>query len=277
MSAANPMRPLPYQILQRTQETADTFSLELAPLNGEAIAPFAAGQFNMLYVYGAGEVPISVSGDPGRPTALTHTVRAVGRVTQGMSRLQPGARLGVRGPFGVGWPLLEAEGRDVVIVAGGIGLAPLRPTIYHVIQHRERFGRVIILYGARSPRDILYLSDLQAWRSHLDIELRVTVDNADDKWRGYVGFVTQLVGRAPFDPDDTLAMICGPEVMMHYTIQELNRRGVPDAAIYVSMERNMQCGLGLCGHCQFGPTFVCKDGPVFRFDQIRRLFTIREL
>ncbi len=277
MNATNPMRPLPYQILQRTQETADTFTLELAPLNGEGVAPFAAGQFNMLYLYGAGEVPISVSGDPGRPGILTHTIRSVGRVTQGMSQLQPGDRLGVRGPFGAGWPLLEAEGRDVVIIAGGIGLAPLRPTIYHVIQHRERFGRVIILYGARTPRDILYLNDVQTWRSYLDIEVRVTVDNADEKWRGYVGFVTQLVGRAPFDPDDTLAMICGPEIMMHYTIQELNRRGTPDTSIYVSMERNMQCGVGLCGHCQFGPTFVCRDGPVFRFDQIRRLFTIREL
>lgn len=277
MNATLSMQPYPYRIVSRQQESADVFTLELAPTGGQAIMPFGAGQFNMLYVYGAGEVPISISGDPALPHRLIHTTRAVGKVTRAMSLLEPGEMLGVRGPFGAAWPLAEAEGRDVIFVAGGIGLAPLRPAIYHVVNNRLRFGRVAILYGTRTPADILFRQDIEAWRSHLDIELFITVDSADRQWRGNVGFVTQLVERTHFDPDDAIAMLCGPEIMMHYTIQELRKQGLREEDIYVTMERNMQCGVGLCGHCQFGPTFICTDGPVFQFSQIKHLLSVREI
>lgn len=277
MNSTLSLQPYLYRIVSRQQESADVFTLELAPTGGQAIVPFGAGQFNMLYVFGVGEAPISISGDPARPHILIHTTRAVGKVTRAMSRLEPGDMLGVRGPFGTAWPLAEAEGRDVVFVAGGIGLAPLRPAIYHVVANRLRFGRITILYGTRSPGDILFHQDIEKWRSHLDIEVSITVDNADSRWRGNVGFVTQLVGRARFAPDDSVAMICGPEIMMHYTLREFGKQGLRDEDIYVTMERNMQCGVGLCGHCQFGPTFTCTDGPVFRYDRIKHLFTVREI
>jgi NAD(P)H-flavin reductase len=226
----------------------------------------------MLYVYGVGEIPISVSGDPGSPLPIVHTTRAVGNVTKAMSGLKQGDIVGLRGPFGTPWPVEAARGKDVVIVTGGIGLAPLRPAIYHLLANRAQYGKIVILYGARTPNDILYKNEIAQWKARLDLDIHVTVDNATDRWHGNVGFVTTLVKRAPFDPHDVAVMICGPEVMMRYTIQELNQRGVSDDSIYVSMERNMQCGYGHCGHCQFGAHFVCRDGPVFRFDEIRPIF-----
>lgn len=269
---ADPMRPIPYRIIKRQRDTADTFTLDLVPHGGGALAPFGPGQFNMLYVYGVGEIPISVSGDPVAPTPIVHTTRAVGNVTKAMSRLRPGDIVGLRGPFGTQWPIEAARGKDVVIVTGGIGLAPLRPAIYALLGQRAQFGKIVILYGARTPHDILYEAEIATWKARLDLDVHVTVDNATDRWHGNVGFVTELVGRAPFDPHDVVALICGPEVMMRYTIEGLNQRGVADDAIYVSMERNMKCAYGLCGHCQFGPHFVCRDGPVFRFDAIRPIF-----
>ena len=273
----DPMLVHPYRIKRVIRETYDTFSLELVPEAGKERPLFEPGQFNMLYVFGVGEVPISISGNPDPAKPLLHTTRAVGTVTKAMQKLKAGDVLGVRGPYGVGWPVSRAAGQDVVIVAGGIGLAPLRPVLYHVLANRERFGKVALLYGARSPKDILFTRELERWRSRFDIEVFITVDRGTGDWRGNVGVVTTLIAKAPFDPRNCLAMVCGPEIMMRFTAVQLRKRGVADDRIFVSTERNMKCGIGLCGHCQMGAWFVCKDGPVFRYDAIADLFTRREI
>jgi NAD(P)H-flavin reductase len=275
----NPMIPVPCLVQRVRKETHDTFTLELEALNGTTDFSFAAGQFNMLYVFGVGEVPVSISGDPARAGTLIHTIRSVGSVTKAMQKLKRGDVLGVRGPYGTPWPVQAAEGSDVVIIAGGIGLAPLRPTIYHVLSHREKYGRVVLLYGARTPQDLLYVDELEKWRGKFDlgIDVLVTVDTAAGSWRGSVGFVTALIPKAQFDPGQAAVMMVGPEVMMRFTTLELQKRGVPLENIFLSMERNMKCGVGLCGHCQFGPTFVCKDGPVYRYDQIQPFLSVREV
>lgn len=269
---SDPMLPKAYRVRQRIRENADTFTMEMEAANGGAEYTFAAGQFNMLYVFGVGEIPISVSGDPRSSQTLVHTTRAVGAVTRAMSQLRPGDLLGVRGPFGSTWPVDRGAGGDVVIVAGGIGLAPLRPALYELLAKRDRYRRVILLYGARTQEDMLYRHELERWRARFDLEVYVTVDRATSRWHGNVGVVTGLVAHAPFDATNAVAMLCGPEVMMRHTVQGLQRRGIPADRIYLSMERNMKCATGFCGHCQFGPHFICKDGPVFRFDTIAAVF-----
>lgn len=266
--ADDPMRTESWRIMRVKRETYDTFTLELKSTNGEGSFQFLPGQFNMLYVFGVGEVPISISGDPTQPETLVHTTRAVGTVTKVMHELKRGESIGVRGPYGHHWPIGEAVGHDVVIVAGGIGLAPLRPALYHIVSQRELYGKVVLLYGTRSPEDILFRDELMHWRSRFDLDVFVTVDYGDESWRGNIGVVTNLIPKAPFDPLHTVAMVCGPEVMMRFTAMALAKRGVSNNNIYVSMERNMKCGIGLCGHCQFGPHFICKDGPVYPYSRI---------
>ena len=274
MQPGDGLLPLPVRVSRVRRETADVATLELTP-------PFAfaatAGQFNMLYMFGLGEVAISLSGDPGDEARVVHTVRAVGAVSRAITRVRRNQVIGVRGPYGSCWPVAESEGSDIVIVAGGLGLAPLRPVIYHVLARREHYGRVVVLYGARGPADILYRRELEAWRRRLDVEITVTVDHAVADWRGNVGVVPALIPRAPIDPDHAVAMVCGPEIMMRFTIDALRQRGLAPERIFISMERNMKCAIGLCGHCQFGPAFVCRDGPVFRFDRIAPFFDIREI
>jgi NAD(P)H-flavin reductase len=272
----DPMMPRQFQIQRIRRDTADTFSMELRPVSGPREFKFLPGQFNMLYVFGVGEVPISISGDPIKPEVLVHTTRAVGNVTKAMDSLKSGQTVGVRGPLGTSWPVKEAEGNDVVLVAGGIGMAPLRPVMYYVLEHRENYGKIVLLYGTRTPDDILYQKELEKWRSRLDLEIHITVDRGTSSWRGNVGVVTNLIGRAPFDHLNCTAMVCGPEIMMRFSALGLQKRGVEPDDIYVSMERNMKCGIGLCGHCQMGPLFVCKDGPIFRYSQVREIFTRRE-
>ena len=267
----DPMRTVPFRVTGLHVDNEDTFTLELAPPAGHELAPFKPGQFNMLYVFGVGEVPISISGDPDRPGTLVHTTREVGAVTRAMRGLRIGDAIGVRGPFGSSWPVEAAEGRDVVLIAGGIGLPPLRPALYHVLARRERYGRVLLLYGARTPEDLMFPDELTKWRAMFDLEVHVTVDRATGNWRGNVGVVTPIVKRAPIDPRRTIAMICGPEVMIRYACQELARRGVSPQDTYVSLERNMKCAVGLCGHCQLGGHLVCRDGPVFSYDQVERM------
>ncbi|TAK66077.1 MAG: Ni/Fe hydrogenase subunit gamma [Bacteroidetes bacterium] len=273
----NPMLPAPYVVQRVLRETHDTFTLELSPkttMNGFRFSP---GQFNMLYVFGVGEVPISISGDPSKTKTLIHTTRTVGTVTKAMYKLKRGYVLGVRGPYGTQWPIGEAVGNDVVVVAGGIGLAPLRPAVYQLLAQREKFGKIVILYGTRTPADILFRKELERWRSRFDLDVHITVDRAMSGWKGSVGVVTTLVPKAPFDPLNTTALVCGPELMMRYTVTELQKRGLQASDIYISMERNMKCGIGLCGHCQWGTEFICKDGPVFPFSEIKSLFAKREL
>ena len=275
-AVTDPMVPRPFRVERVVRDISDTFTLQLRPEEGRRAFPFAAGQFNMLYLFGVGEVPISISGDPGEPDRLIHTIRSVGTVTAGMAALKKGGVVGVRGPFGSAWPVEEAEGSDVVIIAGGIGLAPLRPVIYHVIANRGRYGRLRILYGARTPRDILFRGQLERWSGRLDTFVDVTVDRASGDWHGNVGVVTRLIAHGGFDPENTVAMVCGPETMMRFSLQALADRGVSGDRIYVSMERNMKCAVGFCGHCQYGGNFVCRDGPVFRYDRIEDIFAVRE-
>lgn len=273
----DPMTPAFYRVLKTRSETRDTFTVELEPPDGTRVFPYAPGQFNMLYAFGVGEVPISISGDPARPEILIHTIREVGAVTRAMRALKPGGVIGVRGPFGSSWPVEEAAGHDVVIVAGGIGLAPLRPALCFILNHREKYGRVVLMYGTRTPEDILFRKELERWRARLDLSVHVTVDRALAAWRGSVGVVTTIIPRGNFDPHNALAMICGPETMMRFTVLELQKRGMGLDQIYISAERNMKCAIGMCGHCQLGPTFVCKDGPVFRYDKIQNFLEIREI
>ena len=271
------MAPAPFRVEKRHRETADTWTLELEPVGGAAPIHPGPGQFTMLYAFGVGEVPISCSGAPGDTGPLVHTVRAVGPVSRAICDARPGTVLGVRGPYGNCWPVEAAEGGDVVVVAGGIGLAPLRMAILQVLANRERYGRVAILYGSRTPDDLLYAHEVERWRSRLDVEVGVTVDAAPQGWRGRVGVVTTLVARADFDPASTAALVVGPEIMMRFAALSLLDRGVPASAIHVSMERHMRCGIGLCGHCQLGPTLICRDGPVYTWEEVAPLIAVREL
>jgi len=273
----DPMLPMSYRIQRVRQETDDTFTLELLPEDSGERFSFAPGQFNMLYVFGVGEVPISISSDPDDAPMLKHTTRVVGTVTKAMRKLKHGETIGIRGPFGTHWPVEEAAGRDVVIVAGGIGLAPLRPALYRLMAEREKYRKIVLLYGTRTPEDMLYRHELEQWRGKFDLQIEVTVDRAASIWRGNVGVVTTMIPRAPFDPSNTFAMVCGPEVMMRFTVMELLKRGVVPERTYLSAERNMKCGIGFCGHCQYGPTFVCKDGPVFAFPRIASIIGKSEI
>ena len=276
-SPVDPMLPVPWRIVRRRQESADTFTWELRSDAARGPFLFAPGQFNMIYLPGVGEVPISISGDPDRPVRLVHTIRAVGSVTRRLEKLGEGDVVGVRGPFGGSWPIEDAEGDDVVFMAGGLGLAPLRPAIYHVLSHREDYGNVSILYGARSPKEILFAEQLQAWRGRFDLEVEVTVDIPTREWRGMVGVVTTTIPYAPFEPSATTAFVCGPEIMMRFCARNLEDRGVGPERIFLSMERSMKCGVVHCGHCQWGPHLICRDGPVFSYASIRDLLHVREL
>lgn len=268
--------PLLYRVGRKVRELADTVTLEFTPVSGER-PEYEPGQFNMLYAFGVGEAAISISGDPEQSGSFIHTVREVGAVSRAIARLEAGAVAGVRGPYGTGWPVEAAEGLDVIFVAGGLGLAPLRPAIYRVLANRGGFGRVSILFGSRNPGDILYRDELEQWRRRLDVDISVTVDHADRSWHGNVGVVPALIRRACFDPREAIAMVCGPEIMMRYTVSALQSAGVSDDRIFLSMERNMKCAIGLCGHCQFGPDFICKDGPVMAYSKLARVFTVREI
>lgn len=274
--AIGPMVPRPFVVSRRRQDTADTATLWLEPGDGEPLA-FAAGQFTMLQAFGVGEVPISISGDPAAPDLLQHTVRDVGSVSHAIATAPVGTTLGVRGPFGVGWDVATARGRDVVVVAGGIGLAPLRPALLDLAADRPAFGAVTLVYGARTPAEMLFPAELLSWATEREIDVLVTVDRADDTWHGRVGLVTALLDHAAFDPAACTVLVCGPEVMMRHTAYAFLDRGVPAADLRISMERNMKCGVGLCGHCQLRELFICQDGPVLGYDVLAPLMAGAEL
>jgi len=272
--ARRPPAPASFRVLRRRRETADTWTLDLEP-TGDTFE-FEPGQFTMLYAFGAGEVPISISGDPGRPETLVHTVRAVGLTTQAICSVRKGGSLVVRGPFGTSWPVEAAAGGDLVILTGGIGLAPLRPALYAALANRDAYGRLVLLYGGRDPEQLLYARELGRWERS-GVEVAVTVDQATGDWRGPVGVVTTLVPRAGLDPERTTALVCGPEVMMRFAVASLLKAGVAPERIHLSLERNMKCALGHCGRCVFGPFYVCGDGPVFPYPAVEHLLTIPEL
>jgi anaerobic sulfite reductase subunit B len=264
--------PVPYRVVARHADTADTVTIELSAA-GEPLPEFGPGQFAMLTAYGIGEVPISLSASRGRH--LIHTIRAVGAVTRALCAAAPGDVVGVRGPFGTRWDIGRARGHDVIVVAGGIGLAPLRPVVDLVLADRPAFGRVVLLIGARQPGDLLYPGDLRRWGTHMQVE--VIVDRAAPGWRGQIGLVTGLIAAAGIDPGDAVAFVCGPEVMMRATVTALRARGVDTGRVQVSLERNMRCGAGWCGHCQLGPLLICRDGPVVRWPVAEPLLTVGEL
>lgn len=274
----DPMIPQFAEIKKIFWETDDTFSLILdtSELN-HGNYNFKPGQFNMLYCFGIGESAISISSDPQKPRTIHHTIHRVGTVTGALSRLKKGDFIGVRGPFGSDWHVNEIKGYDILIAAGGIGLAPLRPVIYSLLRHRKDYGKIYILYGARSPLDLLYRVELEEWNKKLEVNVLTTVDRGDSSWKGNIGVVTNLFHYVKLDARATAAFICGPEIMMYYALQEALDFGIEEDKIFLSLERNMKCAVGFCGHCQYGPKFICKDGPVFSYPQIIDLFNKKEL
>jgi len=263
------------EIVPETGDTT-TYWLELIDKDIQAAYKFAAGQFNMLYLPGYGEAAISISSDPEKPDRIGHTIRFVGNVTHAISRLRVGQTVGLRGPFGTGWPVGDYKGYDIAIAAGGIGLAPLRPVLYQIINHREDYGKVVVLYGARTPSDLLYSREFADWEEK-DIRVMATVDRGDESWNGQVGVVPILFYKRRFDNENTAVFTCGPEIMMRFVVFEGLARRISPERIYLSMERNMKCGQGFCGHCQYGPYFICKDGPVYRFDQLEPYFNVEDI
>jgi NAD(P)H-flavin reductase len=268
------MVPSRHRVTSRVLETADTVTLGLEAVD-EPIPDHCPGQFSMLYAFGAGEVPISVSVCPGPGREVRHTIRAVGATTRALCGLRPGSMVGVRGPFGVGWPVAAAEGSDALVVGGGIGLAPLRPVVHQVLASRQRFGKVAVLVGARTPADVLYQEEMADWRERGGLQVEVTVDVAPRGWPGHVGLVTELLESSLVAFDDVTAFLCGPEVMMRVVARALIDLGADPSRILVSLERNMHCAVRLCGHCQLGPMFVCAEGPVLSWAAAAPLLAVR--
>ncbi len=265
------------EITAIANETSDvsTYWLKFVDPSMQANYSFKPGQFNMIHLPGFGEAAISISSDSGERDKIGHTIRFVGNVTRAVSRLKVGDVIGLRGPFGTSWPVEEMEGKDIFIASGGIGLPPLRPVIYHIMRNREKYGKVTLLYGARTARDLMYPSEYENWRQ-AGIDVEVSVDRSDANWPGRVGVVPMWFYQFRIDARKTVVLTCGPEIMIRFVIFEALARRIPLENIYVSLERNMKCGQGSCGHCQLGPYFVCKDGPVFRFDALQPYFNLEE-
>ncbi len=237
---------------------------------------FAPGQFNMIYLPGIGEIAISISGAAASCCPIAHTIREAGNVTRALAAMRVGDSVGLRGPFGSSWPIEHCHGKDIILVAGGIGLAPLRPVLYEILANRGLYGNVSLLVGARTVDGLLYGEQLEQWKEFIDVYQ--TVDRATQGWSGHVGVVTALLDRLPIArPDTTVLMTCGPEVMMWYSIRSASGRGLSKESVWVSLERNMNCAIGMCGHCQLGPQFLCKDGPVFRYDQVASIMKVEGL
>ncbi len=274
---AAPMTPRPWRVTGRRRETDDSWTIDLEPADGGPPMSYLPGQFNMLYAFGIGEVPISISGDADAAGPLVHTVRDVGAVSAAICRARPGEELGVRGPYGTSWPVEEAVGKHLLIVAGGVGLAPLRPALLAGLARRDELAGLTLLLGGRTPADLLFGDELEELRDDPRLDLAVTVDSAEGGWGGHVGVVTTLIDELDLDPDATLALMCGPEVMMRFAARALLARGMDAADLVVSMERNMKCAVTQCGRCQFGPTFVCREGAVMRYGDIERIFSLREI
>jgi len=271
------MLPHPFQVLETKEEIPGCTTMRIEPADIDGDCSFSPGQFYMIYVFGHGEVPISVSGDPARSGELTFTVMDVGSVTRALCTLKAGDSVGLRGPFGSAWPVDDIKHRDVIVMAGGLGLAPLRPTLYHMLQYRREYGQLSLLYGTREPKNVVFHRELAHWKEKESIDIEVTVDRAERNWSGNVGVVTELLKGRYVDPEKTSALICGPEIMMRFSAYALLDLGVRAENIHVSMERNMKCAVKICGRCQYGPFFICHDGPVFSFDRVDRLFRIREV
>lgn len=273
----NPYLPHEAEVIERVAESDTVFTLRLRFTDPAVHAAyrFEPGQFNMVYLYGVGEVPISIVSDPEDEHVYDHTIRRVGRVTAGLDRLRAGDRLGVRGPFGRGWPLDEAEGRDVLLITGGLGCAPLVSVINYIVRRRDRYGHLTIMQGVKHTDDLIYRTRYERWAEVADTQVLIAADQGAPLWPWHVGYVTDLFDRVQLEPGRSTVMMCGPEGMMRVAVKELDKRGLDHANIYLSMERNMQCALGHCGHCQHGPRFVCRNGPVFPYSEVEELFGIK--
>lgn len=273
----NPYLPWEAEIVERFQESDTVFTLRLRLTDPEMYETyrFQPGQFNMVYLYGVGEVAISIVSDPEDDHLLDHTIRAVGRVTEGLAKLRPGDRVGIRGPYGRGWPLKEAEGRDVIVVTGGLGCAPMVSVINYVMKRRGNYGKMTIIQGVKHPRDLIYHKRYDEWKKIPDTRVFLSANSADALWPGHVGLVTDLFPEVQFEPENAVSMMCGPEGMMVAAIRLLVARGLEERAISLSMERNMQCAVGHCGHCQFGGQFICKNGPVFAYPEVKALLGVK--
>ena len=273
-----PMVPAWFRVIDHRSETADAATLTVAPRDGP-LTLARPGQFHMLYAVGVGEVPVSVSaiGGGDRWGELGFTVRAVGAVTSALVELPVGALVGVRGPFGTGWSPEVAGGGDVLVVAGGLGTATLRPVVHHVLAHRDRFGSVAVLIGARRPSDVLFTDEIAGWSQREDLHVEVTVDAAERTWTGPVGVVTTRLAGLPVTPGRTTAFVCGPEIMMRFTARDLVDLGVAPEHVRLSVERNMRCAVGHCGHCQLGPHLLCRTGPVLTFPELQPLLEVWDL
>jgi len=260
-------------VVARTQESPTIFTLllRLDDAAAQAAYRFAPGQFNMLYLYGVGEVPISIMSDPEEREVIGHTIRAQGRVTLGLAALKPGDKVGLRGPFGRGWPLQEVSGCDLVLVTGGLGCAPVVSVIHYVLRRRERFGKLVIIQGVKHADDLIWREHYDRWAKLPNTQVLVAASEGAAFWPWHVGRVTELFALASFDPNCAVAMMCGPEGMMHAAADSLLARGLPESRLYLSMERNMQCAVGRCGHCQLGGAFVCRDGQVFNWGAVKVL------
>jgi NAD(P)H-flavin reductase len=269
-----PMLTVAFRVRRNRRETADTRTLELTSIAESAVPAWHPGQFMMVYVFGKGEIPISISGDPAIRDCIVHTVRTVGPVSQAISDAKEGSTVGLRGPFGSIWPIERTEGKEVILIAGGIGLAPLRPVLHAIMANRDRYTRVSLLAGARTPDIFLYKREMDTWMKR-GVDVRLTVDAAAPGWKGSVGPVTTLIPRVEFDPSRVVAFIVGPEIMMRVVAQALAGRGVSYNRVFISMERNMKCAVGFCGHCQLGPAFICKDGPIFPYSTLEPWLAIR--
>ncbi len=259
--------PVPARILRTEQLTELEKLFEIQLPNGPL--GHRAGQFVQISLLGVGEVPISVSSGPDRGPTFELVIRKAGTVTSALHTLGAGSMVGIRGPYGNGFPMKDLQGSDLLVMAGGIGLVPLRSVIHHVLDHRADYGRLVILYGARDPSQILFRQEIEQWEARDDVEFHVTVDRADASWQGHVGVITTLVPPLRLDVSRTVALVCGPPVMFKYAIMALRSKGLSDEQIYLSLEGHMKCGLGKCGRCQVGHLYVCYDGPVFCYADIK--------
>ena len=248
----------------------DTKAFKLRLRNDNERLEFRSGQFNMVGLPGFGEAPFTFSSPPQADGSFEHTIRAIGRLSKRLMRVEAGQTLHVRGPFGSAWPLEEVKGRDLLVVAGGVGMIPLRPFIQEVFQRREEYGKVVILFGARTPGELIYREEFDTWRRQPNTFLHLTVDDVPpgETWEGHTGVVTGLFSQMEIEPDNAAVLTCGPEIMMRFVARGLLLRRFPASRIHVSLERRMRCGTAHCGHCQLGPKFVCKDGPVFRYEEL---------
>lgn len=268
--------PIEAEIIEFKQETSSIFTIgcSFTEPDQRNLYTFYPGQFNMVYLYGVGEVAISIISDPEEKYFFQHTIRAIGRVTKALQKLQINDRIGIRGPFGRGWPLQEAHGKDIVIVTGGLGCAPTVSIINYILARRSQYGNLKILQGVKHSDDFIFHSQYKKWRESPNTEIHISADQAGPQWPWNMGYVTDMIKTLDIAAENAIVMLCGPEKMMYAAIHALLQKSVLAHNIYLSMERNMECGIGHCGHCQYGGLFVCKDGPVFAYPQIKALFDV---